>query len=85
VDFRSRLPEAWEQIGKDKAVQGNLDPSVLFAEISVIRAHAKAILDSVKGRPGHIFNLGHGILPGTPEDHVTALVDAVHEFSAARG
>ncbi len=84
VDFRCRLGDAWKIIGHDKAVQGNLDPAILFADVKVIREHVKAILDSVQGRPGHIFNLGHGILPSTPEDHVSALVDAVHEFSARR-
>ncbi len=85
VDFRSRISEAWEVIGRDKAVQGNLDPAVLFAEIPVIQEHARRILDSVKNRPGHIFNLGHGILPATPEDHVKALIDYVHEYSAQKG
>ena len=66
----------------DVAVQGNLDPIALFADVAEIRRRARAILDQAGGRPGHIFNLGHGILPETPVDHVIALVDAVHEMSA---
>jgi uroporphyrinogen decarboxylase len=75
------LSQAWERLGYDVAVQGNLDPVALFAEVGEIRARAKAILDEAAGRPGHIFNLGHGILPDTPVDHVKALVDSVHELS----
>jgi uroporphyrinogen decarboxylase len=63
-------------------VQGNLDPDTLFAPPAEIHRQAKLILDRAAGRPGHIFNLGHGILPETPVDHVIALVDAVHEMSA---
>ena len=81
VDWRISLDVAWDMVGPDRAVQGNLDPTVLFAGIDSIRQHAKRILDQAAGRPGHIFNLGHGILPGTPVDHVIALVDMVHEMS----
>jgi uroporphyrinogen decarboxylase len=81
LDWRVDLAEAWRRVGHDVAVQGNLDPIALFADISEIRARARAILDKAAGRPGHIFNLGHGILPETPVDHVIALVDAVHEMS----
>jgi uroporphyrinogen decarboxylase len=63
------------------AVQGNLDPAVLLAGIGEIRRGVKEILDAVAGRPGHIFNLGHGIHRETPVDHVVALVDMVHELS----
>ena len=63
-------------------VQGNLDPIALFAEIPEIRRRAGSILEGARGRPGHIFNLGHGILPETPVDHVIALIDAVHELSS---
>lgn len=82
LDWRVDLAEAWKRLGYDVAVQGNLDPIALFAEIPEIRARARAILDKAGGRPGHIFNLGHGILPETPVDHAIALVDAVHEMSA---
>src|SRR5271166_4698969 len=81
LDWRVSLSEAWERLGYDVAVQGNLDPVALFAEVGEIRVRAKAILDEAAGRPGHIFNLGHGILPNTPVDHVKALVDSVHELS----
>jgi len=81
VDFRVELDAAWEAIGHDKAVQGNLDPVALFAPRSVIRERVKRILEQAGGRPGHIFNLGHGVLPATSVDHVLALVDDVHELS----
>src|SRR5512143_1088022 len=83
VDWRIDLDAGWQRIGHDRAVQGNLDPITLFAPIAEIRRQAQAILARAAGRPGHIFNLGHGILPQTPVDHVRALVDAVHELSAA--
>lgn len=82
VDWRIPLDDAWRTIGHDKAVQGNLDPAVLLAEPLEIRRRAKEILRQAAGRPGHIFNLGHGVLPQTPVEHVTALVDAVHELSS---
>jgi len=82
VDWRLNIGEAWARLGYDVAIQGNLDPVVLFGPVSLIERNVKKILDSVGNRPGHIFNLGHGILPTTPPDHVTALVDAVHEFSS---
>jgi len=82
VDWRIDLDEGWRRIGYDVAVQGNLDPVALFAPPTEIRARAARILDQVRGRPGHIFNLGHGILPTTPVDHVIGLVDTVHELSS---
>jgi len=81
LDWRVNLDEAWARLGYQVAVQGNLDPVTLFAEISEIRARAGAILTQAGGRPGHIFNLGHGILPQTPVAHVQALVEMVHEMS----
>lgn len=81
LDWRVDLGEAWARLGYDVGVQGNLDPVALFADIPEIRQRVRAILDRAAGRPGHIFNLGHGILPETPVDHVRALVDAVHEMS----
>ncbi len=83
LDWRVDLAEAWRNLGHDAAVQGNLDPIILFSSTESIRKYAAAILRKAAGRPGHIFNLGHGILPGTPEDHVIALVDAVHELGSA--
>ena len=81
VDWRIRLDEAWDQIGHDRSIQGNLDPLVLLASPQEIRQRASAILDQAEGRPGHIFNLGHGVLPQTPVENAVALVDAVHELS----
>jgi uroporphyrinogen decarboxylase len=81
VDWRIDLAAAWRQLGDDVAVQGNLDPVVLFAPIPEIKKQAAQILDSVKGKPGHIFNLGHGILQHTPVEHVAALIDFVHKHT----
>jgi uroporphyrinogen decarboxylase len=82
LDWRVELDRAWDRLGPGVAVQGNLDPVVLFAPIPEIERQAKRILEEAAGRPGHIFNLGHGILPHTPVDHVIALVDMVHAHSA---
>jgi len=81
VDWRIRLDDAWSRIGHDKAIQGNLDPVVLLSTPLEIRRRVKEILRQAGGRPGHIFNLGHGVLPQTPVENVIALVDAVHELS----
>ncbi|MEM8768368.1 MAG: uroporphyrinogen decarboxylase [Pseudomonadota bacterium] len=81
LDWRVPLLETWERTGA-QAVQGNLDPIVLCADRATVEAQAKRILDEVGDRPGHIFNLGHGIIPETPVDNVKALVDIVHEHSA---
>jgi uroporphyrinogen decarboxylase len=84
VDWRIRLDDAWKQIGYDRAVQGNLDPAVLLADHNEIRRRTKEVLNQAGGRPGHIFNLGHGILPQTPVENAIALVEAVKELSALR-
>ncbi len=81
VDHRIPLSKAWEQIGFDFAIQGNLDPALLCTTREIIKQAAQEILRQAGGRPGHIFNLGHGILPQTPEDHVRFLVETVHELS----
>ena len=81
VDWRIRLDDAWDIVGHERAVQGNLDPATLLSQPADIRRRAQEVLDQAAGRPGHIFNLGHGILPQTPVDHAIALVDAVHELS----
>ena len=81
VDWRIRLDDAWRLIGHDKAVQGNLDPTVLLTTPLEIRRRVKEVLRQAGGRPGHIFNLGHGVLPQTPVENVVAMVDAVHELS----
>ena len=82
LDWRVDIKEAWTRLGDGVAVQGNLDPLVLFGPVSLIEREVHRILDRAEGKPGHIFNLGHGILPETPVDHVAALVDAVHRYSA---
>jgi uroporphyrinogen decarboxylase len=82
VDWRVRLDAAWKMIGHDRAIQGNLDPMALLADVSEMRRRTLDILDQAAGRPGHIFNLGHGVLPQTPVDNARALVDTVHEQSA---
>ncbi len=82
ADWRIRLDDAWNAIGADKAIQGNMDPLVLLSNPREIRRRAKEILDQAAGRPGHIFNLGHGVLPQTPVENAIALVDAVHELGS---
>jgi uroporphyrinogen decarboxylase len=79
VDWRTPIDEAWDKVGAGVAVQGNLDPTVLFAPWDFIARSAKRVLDRAAGRPGHVFNLGHGILPETPVDNVARLVDFVHQ------
>ena len=81
VDWRIHLDEAWATVGHDVAVQGNLDPLTLFAPLHEIERRVADILRRAGGRPGHIFNLGHGILPTTPIDHVAATIDMVHRLS----
>ena len=82
LDWRVNLDEGWATLGHDVAVQGNLDPVALFASPKEIRRRVADVLDRAEGRPGHIFNLGHGVLPETPVDHVIAMVEAVHELSS---
>jgi uroporphyrinogen decarboxylase len=84
VDWRIPVDEAWKSIGFAGAVQGNLDPALLFADQKLLRERAHDVMDRAGGRPGHIFNLGHGILPGTPVQNVLALVEFVKEY-AGRG
>ena len=79
-DWRINLDDAWDVIGHDRPIQGNLDPCVLLAPMPVIRERVRDIMRRAGGRPGHIFNLGHGILQHTPVDHVKAVVDLVHEY-----
>jgi uroporphyrinogen-III decarboxylase len=82
VDWRVRLDDAWQSIGFDRAVQGNLDPLVLLADEAEIRRRAGEVLDQAAGRPGHIFNLGHGVLQQTPVESAIALVRAVRDLSS---
>jgi uroporphyrinogen decarboxylase len=81
LDWRIPLDEGWALVGEDIAVQGNLDPALLFAPRPEIKKRVHDILQRAGGRPGHIFNLGHGILQHTPVDNVKAVVDMVHEYS----
>lgn len=93
LDWRIPLDDGWSLLGNDVAVQGNLDPALLYATVTEIKARVHDILRRADGRPGHIFNLGHGILQNTPVDNVKAVVDMVHEYfpsptplgSASRG
>lgn len=84
LDWRVPLDEGWKRVGHDVGVMGNLDPVTLFANQDHLRAQAGKILEQAGGRPGHIFNLGHGILPETPVENVIALVEGVHEMSERR-
>ena len=81
LDWRVDLDRGWETIGVETAVQGNLDPVALFASRAELERRVKIILQQAAHRPGHIFNLGHGILPETPVENVKAVVEMVHEFS----
>lgn len=81
VDWRVHLDDAWAAVGHDVAVQGNLDPVALLAPLHEIERQVEDILRRAGGRPGHIFNLGHGILPSTPVEHVAACADFVHKLS----
>ena len=80
LDWRVPLDDGWALLGEDVGIQGNLDPAVLFAPLPEIKAKVRNIMRRAGGRPGHIFNLGHGILQHTPVDHVKAVVDMVHEY-----
>jgi uroporphyrinogen decarboxylase len=82
VDWRVRLDDAWQTLGWQGAVQGNLDPAALLADWSVLEEKAEEVLQRSGGRPGHIFNLGHGIVPETPVENVKRLVEFVHQRSA---
>jgi uroporphyrinogen decarboxylase len=84
IDWRMPIDAAWKIIGSDRAIQGNLDPAILFAPVSEIKTAVKDILSRISGRPGHIFNTGHGILPETPVGHVRFVVDLVHESSSKK-
>lgn len=81
LDWRTPLDAGWKAIGEEVAIQGNLDPALLFAPLPELRKQVSDVLRRAGGRPGHIFNLGHGILPQTPVANVKAVVEMVHEFS----
>jgi uroporphyrinogen decarboxylase len=82
VDWCTPLGDAWARVGYDRAVQGNMDPCALLATRDVAIRHATRVLDAAGGRAGHVFNLGHGILPETPVDNVKAVVEHVHAATA---
>jgi uroporphyrinogen decarboxylase len=79
VDHRVLLDEAWRRIGEERAIQGNLDPAVLLAPWDAVERKAREVLERAGGRDGHVFNLGHGVLPSTPVANLQRLVDLVHE------
>ncbi len=81
IDWRVGIARGWQCVGEGKAVQGNLDPALLFAPREEIERQVRAILDEVGNRDGHIFNLGHGILPGTPVENVQFVTDLVHRIT----
>jgi uroporphyrinogen decarboxylase len=83
VDWRVHLDDGWTRF-PDRGIQGNLDPCALFAPLADLEKRVKNILDRAGGRVGHIFNLGHGILPNTDPGRVKAVVDMVHERAVAR-
>jgi uroporphyrinogen decarboxylase len=85
LDWRVDLGAGWQRVGNEFAVQGNLDPLALLAPLDELRDRVGRILERARGHLGHIFNLGHGIVPQTPVDNVVALVDMVHEMSARSG
>jgi uroporphyrinogen decarboxylase len=84
LDWRQPLDEGWRAVGHGHAVQGNLDPITLFAPMEVLEQRVKEVLHAANSRPGHIFNLGHGIVPGTPVENVQAVVRMVREFRKDR-
>lgn len=81
LDWRISLDAGWQRVGYDKAIQGNLDPVLLFAPSDEIERQVRAIVDEADGRDGHVFNLGHGILPGTPIENVQFVTDLVHQLT----
>jgi uroporphyrinogen decarboxylase len=85
VDHRIELDRAWDRIGPTRAIQGNLDPAALLAPWEAVERETVAVLDRAGGRTGHVFNLGHGVLPETPVEHVQRLVDLVHDRTERDG
>jgi uroporphyrinogen decarboxylase len=84
LDWRVPLEVGWKRVGHDRGIQGNLDPAVLLGPPELVRERARDILRRAAGRPGHIFNLGHGVLPSTPLENLQLLVETVHEWQVAR-
>jgi uroporphyrinogen decarboxylase len=84
VDWRLPLDVAWDRVGRERGIQGNLDPALLLAPWEAVAAGAREVLRRAGGQPGHIFNLGHGILPETEADQLTRLAALVHAEGGAR-
>jgi uroporphyrinogen decarboxylase len=84
VDWRVPLDVAWARIGHERGIQGNLDPAVLLGPPELVRDRARDVLRRAAGRPGHIFNLGHGVMPSTPLENLQLLIETVHEWHVAR-
>jgi uroporphyrinogen decarboxylase len=84
VDWRVPLDAAWERVGHERGIQGNLDPAVLLGPPELVRERARDVLRRAAGRPGHIFNLGHGVLPSTPLENLQLLIETVHESEVVR-
>ena len=84
LDWRVPLEAGWKRIGHDRGIQGNLDPAVLLGPPELVRTRTRDILRRAGGKPGHIFNLGHGVLPSTPLENLQLLVETVHEWQVAR-
>jgi uroporphyrinogen decarboxylase len=83
LDWRVPLDRGWQRVGHQLGVQGNLDPAVLLGPPELVRARSRDVLRRAAGRPGHIFNLGHGVLPETPLENLQLLVETVHEWEVA--
>ncbi|MGQ0634494.1 MAG: uroporphyrinogen decarboxylase [Planctomycetaceae bacterium] len=82
LDWRIDLSDGWRMVGYERGVQGNLDPAALLADLTTLRQKTEEVLNEAEKRPGHIFNLGHGVMPEANPDHVKALVHMVHELGA---
>jgi uroporphyrinogen decarboxylase len=84
LDWRCQLEDAWKTFGYDVAIQGNMDPVSIYADLPILKQRVADVLKSAGGRPGHIFNLGHGVMPDMNPDHVKAVVEFVHELGAVQ-
>ena len=82
VDWRVPLDVAWDRIGRDAGIQGNLDPAACVGPWEAVESKARDVLRRAGGRPGHVFNFGHGVLPGTPPENLERLVELVHAETA---